>query len=101
MGASRGRAVGWAAARRTAWGPGPCSLSPVLPAALRRTWRISNSYAAISANDGHAAITRPVAVGSATATFAARLATLPTTSSAHGRTPPLLPDRESASSVLE
>jgi hypothetical protein len=41
----------------------------------------------VSANDGHAAITRPVAVGSATATFAARLATLPTTNSAHGSRP--------------
>ena len=30
---------------------------------------------------------RPVAVGSATATFAAKLAALPITSSAHGRTP--------------
>jgi hypothetical protein len=45
---------------------------------LQRTWRISNSYSAISANDGHAAISRPAAVGSATATLAARLATLPT-----------------------
>jgi hypothetical protein len=57
--------------------------------------------AAISANDGHAAITRPVAVGSATATFAARLATLPATSSAHGKTPPRPPQRESASSVVD
>lgn len=52
----------------------------------------------MSANDDHAAITRPVAVGWATATLAARLATLPVTSSAHGRNPPCLPDRESASS---
>jgi hypothetical protein len=37
----------------------------------------------MSAKDGHAAITRPIAVGSAT--LAARLATLPTTSGAHGR----------------
>lgn len=44
---------------------------------------VVSSYAAISANDGHAAITRPVAVGSATETLAARLATLPTTRSAH------------------
>jgi hypothetical protein len=41
-----------------------------------------------SENDGHAAITRPVAVGSATATLAARLAALPATSSAQGSTPP-------------
>ena len=38
----------------------------------------------MSANDGHAAITRPIAVGSATATLAARLPTLPAASSAHG-----------------
>src|SRR6516164_9733268 len=60
-----------------------------------------SSYAAISANDGHAAMTRPVTVGSATATLAAKLATLPTTSNAHGRTPPRLPDRESESNVVE
>jgi hypothetical protein len=47
--------------------------------AARRTCRISSSYEAVSANDGHAAITRPVAVGSATATFAAMLAALPVT----------------------
>ena len=35
-------------------------------------------------------------VGSATATLAARLATLPATSNAHGSTPPWRPDRESA-----
>jgi len=34
------------------------------------------------ANDGQAAITRPAAMGGATATLAARLAALPTTSSA-------------------
>jgi len=55
----------------------------------------------MSANDGHAAITRPVAVGCATATFAARLATLPTTSSAHGKNPPRPPERESASNVVD
>jgi hypothetical protein len=55
----------------------------------------------MSANDGHAAITRPIAVGSATATLAARLATLPATSSAHGSTPPRPPDRESANSVVD
>jgi hypothetical protein len=60
-----------------------------------------SSYAAISANDGHAAMTRPVTVGSATATLAAELATLPTTGNAHGRTPPPLPDRESESNVVE
>lgn len=69
--------------------------------AARRTWRISSSYAAISAKDGHAAITRPVAVGSATETFAARLAILPITSSAHGSGPPRPPDRDSASSVVD
>jgi hypothetical protein len=46
-----------------------------------------------------AAITRPVTVGSATATLTARLAALPATSSAQGRKPPRLPDRESASGV--
>jgi hypothetical protein len=69
--------------------------------AARPTWRISSSYAAISENDGQAAITRPVIVGSATATFAARLAALPATSSAHGRKPPRLPARKSASSVVD
>jgi hypothetical protein len=49
----------------------------------------------------HAAITRPVADGSATATFAGRLATLPTTSSVRSNIPPRLPDRESASSVVD
>jgi hypothetical protein len=42
----------------------------------------------ISANDGQAAINRPVTLGSATATFAARLATLPTASSSHGSAAP-------------
>src|ERR1700722_7504861 len=45
--------------------------------------RMSNSFELISANDGQAAITRAVAVGSATLTFAAKLAMLPTTSSVH------------------
>jgi len=49
----------------------------------------------------HAAITRPVTVGSATAAFAARLALLPTASSTHGSSPPRPPDRESASSVVD
>lgn len=52
--------------------------------ATRRACRISSSQEAISANDGDAAISRPVAVGSATAAFAASLAALPATSSAHG-----------------
>jgi hypothetical protein len=55
----------------------------------------------MSANDGHAAIIRPVAVGSATATLAAKLATLPAASSAQGRNPPRPPDRDSASSVVD
>ena len=67
----------------------------------RRTWRVNSSYEAVSANDGHAAITRPIRVGSATATLAARLAMLPATSSAHGSIPPRCPDRDSASSVVD
>jgi hypothetical protein len=63
--------------------------------AARRTWRISSSSEAISANDGHAAITRPIRLGSATAILTARLATLLATRSAHGNAPPLRPDRES------
>jgi hypothetical protein len=55
----------------------------------------------MSANDGQAAITRPTTVGCATATLAATLATLPTTSSAHGRTLPRSPARESATSVVD
>jgi hypothetical protein len=55
----------------------------------------------MSENDGHAAIARPVTVGSATATFAARLAALPATSNAHGSSPPRSPDRDSASSVVD
>ncbi len=43
----------------------------------------------------------PLRVGSATATLAARLATLPATSSAHGSAPPLRLDHESASSVVD
>ncbi len=43
-----------------------------LASAARRTWRINGSYAAISENDGHAAITCPVTVGCTTAIFAAR-----------------------------
>ena len=63
--------------------------------AARRTWRISSSSEGISANDGHAAITRPIRLDSATAILAARLATLLATRSAHGNAPPLRPDRES------
>ena len=51
--------------------------------------------------DGQVAITRPAAVGSATATLAARLATLPTASSAQGSTPPGFPASESVSSVID
>src|SRR5271166_4810141 len=57
------------------------------PAALRRTWRVSSSNEAVKANDGHAAIDRPIRLGSATATLAAKLATLPATNNAHGSTP--------------
>ena len=53
------------------------------------------------AKEGHAAINRPVLVGSATATFAARLATLPAVRSAQGRKSPRLPPRDSASSVVD
>lgn len=38
---------------------------------------------------------------SATATLAAKLATLPATSNAHGSIPPRRPDRESASNVVD
>lgn len=55
----------------------------------------------VHAKDGHAATSRPIAEGSATTTFAARLATLPINSSVHGRTPPRPPARESASSVVD
>src|SRR5215468_44205 len=55
----------------------------------------------MSANDGHAAITRPAAVGWAIATLAARLTALPATRSAQGSFPPRCPARESASSVVE
>jgi hypothetical protein len=50
---------------------------------------------------GHASITRPISVDSATATLAARLAMLPVTSSAHGSAPLLRPDREPASNVVD
>jgi hypothetical protein len=68
----RGRTV------RAAAGPCPPPASPGAwqsPAgALRRTWRVSSSLDAVRANDGQATIIRPVRVGSATATLAARLA---------------------------
>jgi hypothetical protein len=72
-----------------------------LDAGFRRTWRISNSYEPMSANEGHAAISLPVIVGWATATLAAKLAMLPTASNAQGRTPPRPPERDSASSVVD
>ena len=40
-------------------------------------------------------------VGCATATFAARLATLPMASNDHGSSPPRLLDRDSASNVVD
>lgn len=46
-------------------------------------------------------MTRPVIVGSATATFAARLATLPDHQLQPRQTPPRAPDRESASKVVD
>lgn len=55
----------------------------------------------MSAKDGHAAITRPYVVGSATAMLAARLAALPAASSAHGSPPPAPAARESASRVMD
>jgi len=49
--------------------PGPRTgrCRDVPTSAAQRTWRMSSSYEAISANDRQAAITRPVVVGSATA----------------------------------
>ena len=70
---------------------GSCRDDGLRPTSLKvvwRTWRMSSSYEPVSANDGHAAISRPIDVGSATATFATKLATLPITSNAHGRKPP-------------
>jgi hypothetical protein len=55
----------------------------------------------MSASDGRVAIIRPAAVHSATATLAARLATLPTASSAQGSTPPRFYASESARSVVD
>ena len=49
---------------------------------------ISSSYEPISAQLGHAAISRPTTDGSATATFAAKLAALPMTSKIEGRQEP-------------
>jgi hypothetical protein len=62
---------------------------------------VSSSYDAVNTNDGQAAITRQIGVGSATATLAARLATLSAASSVHGDNPPRRPVRESASSVVD
>ena len=53
------------------------------------------------AADGQAATSRPTTDGSATATFAARLAVLPITSKVHGNTPPRRPRRESASNDMD
>jgi hypothetical protein len=89
------------AARAAGPGDRRVGRSDAAPSAARQTWRSSSSYAAIRENDGHAAITRPVIVGSATATLAARLATLPAASSAYGRDPPRPPPRESANCVVE
>jgi hypothetical protein len=80
--------VAWRSADR---GLGGGSRGLSMPVALQRTCRISSLYAPINAYEGQAAITRPVTVGSATGTLAARLAALPTTSSAHGRIPPRPP----------
>jgi len=60
-----------------------------------------SSYAPISANDDHAAITRPSIVGVAAAPFTARLAMLPKMSSVHGSTPPRRPERESTSRLSD
>jgi hypothetical protein len=62
-----------------------CSDAPRAEACL--ICRINSSYEPISAAEGQAAISRPTAEGSATATFADRLAALPITNSTHGSTP--------------
>jgi hypothetical protein len=81
---------------------GPATSLPwVLAPSARRTWPISNSYTAISENDGHAAITRPVTVGCATANWPPGSLLAHTTSSAHGRNPPRPPARDSASNVVD
>jgi hypothetical protein len=54
-------------------------------------WRINSSYEPMSAAEGQAAISLPTADGSATATFADKLAALPIVNSAHGKTPRALP----------
>lgn len=61
---------------------------------------MSSSYEPIKAADGQAAMSRPTAEGSATATLAARLAALPSTSNVHGSRPLCWPCRESASSDI-
>jgi hypothetical protein len=55
----------------------------------------------ISAQLGQAAINRPTADGSATATFAARLAALPMTSRVQGNSPLRRPFLESAGNVMD
>lgn len=53
--------------------------------------RVRSSNEDVSAKDGHAAITRPIKIGSATATLAARLATLLATGSRPGKRSALAP----------
>lgn len=53
------------------------------------------------AADGQAATNRPTTDGSATATFAAKLAVLPITNRVHGSAPPRRPSRESASNDID
>ena len=86
------------AVRNTAEGTGVVDR---VPDAARRAWRIESSYDPISANDGHAAIYRPVIEGSATATFAARLAKCRSPLAPTAAHHPRLPDLESASSVVD
>jgi hypothetical protein len=53
------------------------------------------------AHDGHPAMSRPTAEGSATATLAAKLAALPIISNVQCRNPLRLPCRESRSKVID
>jgi hypothetical protein len=55
----------------------------------------------ISAAEGQAAISQPTAEGSATATFADKLAALPITSNIHGSTPLRCPSLDAASSDID
>jgi hypothetical protein len=73
---------------------------PGEPVSQRGGLGVSSSYAAIGESDAQVAAMRPLTAGSATATFAARLATLPTTR-AHSRNPLRPPLRESASSTVD